>query len=262
VGDADDMGAVVIQKTEPSPFDELHVRHVEAFAGQAAAAIRNAQLFRDLRNADEELIASYDATILGWSAALEMRDHNTEGHTVRVTEMCVALARAMGFTEAELIDVRRGALLHDIGKMGVPDGILLKPERLSDAERDVMNRHPQLAHDLLVNIPFLKNALDIPYSHHERWNGSGYPRGLKGEQIPLVARVFSVVDVWDALTHDRPYHNAWSVHDAMDYVRRLSGVEFDPHVVEVFLSLQPHPDRLGPKPPPGKNEGASDRRRE
>ena len=148
---------------------------------------------------------AYDTTIEGWSRALNLRDKETEGHTRRVTEMTLTLARRFGFTEEDLLHLRRGALLHDIGKMGVPDNILLKPEPLTEEEWIIMRKHPQYAYDLLKPIAFLGSALDIPYCHHEKWDGTGYPRGLRGEEIPLAARLFAVVDVWDALTSDRPY---------------------------------------------------------
>jgi putative nucleotidyltransferase with HDIG domain len=181
---------------------------LEALAGQAAIAIENTTLFEDLQRTNEELENAYDATIEGWSHALDLRDKETEGHTQRVTELTMELARTFGFGEAELVHIRRGALLHDIGKMGVPDNILLKEGKLTDEEWGVMRQHPLFARDMLLPIHYLRPALDIPMFHHERWDGSGYPCGLKGEEIPLTARIFAVVDVWDALTSDRPYRAA------------------------------------------------------
>ncbi len=185
-----------------------------------------------------ELALAYDATIEGWSHALDLRDKETEGHTLRVTEMAMELARAMGVGDEELIHIRRGALLHDIGKMGVPDSILLKPDKLSDEEWVVMRKHPRFAYEMLVPIDYLKPAIDIPYCHHEKWDGTGYPRGLKGEQIPLAARLFAIVDVWDALRSDRTYRKGWTEEETLKYIRSLSGTHFDPKVVEMFLDMR------------------------
>jgi PAS domain S-box-containing protein len=209
----------------------------EAFGGQTAIAIDNVELFRGIQRSNIELALAYDATIEGWSKALDLRDKETEGHTRRVTEITLNLARTMGISEGEQIHIRRGALLHDIGKMGVPDSILLKPGPLSDEEWVVMRKHPQYAYEMLAPIRYLHSALDIPYCHHEKWDGSGYPRGLKNEQIPLSARIFAVVDVWDAITSDRPYRLAWSKEKAVDYIRSEAGKQFDPHIVDVFLQM-------------------------
>jgi len=173
----------------------------------------------------------------GWSKALDLRDHETEGHTVRVTEMTVLLAQMAKVPKNEIVHVRRGALLHDIGKMGVPDAILLKPDKLTDDEWDIMRKHPVYVYEWLSPIEYLKPALAIPYSHHEKWDGTGYPQGLKGEQIPLPARLFAVVDVWDALSHDRPYRKAWSQERVAKYIREQAGKHFDPNVVGLFLQL-------------------------
>jgi putative nucleotidyltransferase with HDIG domain len=208
-----------------------------AVADQAAIAIDNAQLLENLRRANDSLRLSYDATIEGWSNALDLRDKETEGHTQRVTTLTVDLARSMGISETNITHVRRGALLHDIGKMGVSDQILLKPGKLTDEEWEIMRQHPVHAYNLLSRIDFLRPALDIPRYHHERWDGAGYPDGLKGEQIPLTARIFAIVDVWDALTSDRPYRKAWSRKKALNYIIGQSGKYFDPKVVEKFIQL-------------------------
>jgi putative nucleotidyltransferase with HDIG domain len=208
---------------------------LESLATQAAIAIDNAQLFADLQRSNQELALAYDTTLEGWSRALELRDQETEGHTSRVTDLTLRLSRTMGMSEAELVQVRRGALLHDIGKMGIPDSILLKDSPLSAEEWAVMRRHPIYAHELLSPVPFLKSALDIPYCHHEKWDGSGYPQGLIGEQIPLAARIFAIVDVWDALNSDRPYRPAWPKDKAVRYIRSQAGTHFDPRIVDVFL---------------------------
>jgi PAS domain S-box-containing protein len=209
----------------------------EAIAGQTAVAIEHAMLFQSMQRSHAELMQAYDTTLEGWARALELRDKETEGHSQRVTDLTVRLARQLGLGEAQLAHIRRGALLHDIGKMGIPDSILLKPGPLTDEEWEVMRRHPGYAYDLLAPVAYLGPALDIPYGHHERWDGSGYPRGLKGEQIPLAARIFAVVDVWDALRFDRPYRKAWPAEQVRAQIRELSGIHFDPQVVEAFLSL-------------------------
>ena len=206
-------------------------------AGQAAIAIDNAMLFTDLDHANTELELAYDATIEGWSQALELRDHATGGHTRRILETTITLAYKIGIPDPEIPDVRRGVLLHDIGKMGVPDDILLKSSPLTDEEWQIMRQHPLNAYNLLSKISYLRSALDIPYCHHEKWDGSGYPRGLKGEQIPLSARIFSVVDVYDALSYDRPYRSAWPKEKVIEYIKEQSGKYFDPHVVEAFLEI-------------------------
>jgi PAS domain S-box-containing protein len=204
-------------------------------ADQAAIAIANVQLFESLQRANMDLGLAYDATIEGWSRAMDLRDHETEGHTLRVTELTMHLARNFGKDEAELVHIQRGALLHDIGKIGVPDSILLKAGKLTDEEWVLMRKHPQLAHDMLAPIAYLKDALDIPYCHHEKWDGTGYPMGLKEDQIPQAARIFAIVDVWDALTSDRPYRLAWPKEKALTYITEQSGKHFDPQVVEAFL---------------------------
>ncbi len=209
----------------------------ETLASQAAIALDNVEMYAGLQRAALELEAAYDATIEGWSKALDLREHETERHSRRVTEMTLELARRLGIGEADLADIRRGALLHDMGKLTVPDSILLKPGPLTDEEWKIMRTHPQLVYDMLAPVQYLRPALDIPLFHHERWDGSGYPYGLKGEQIPLAARIFAVVDVFDALTSDRPYRKAWPRRKALAYLREQSGKQFDPRVVEAFLQM-------------------------
>ena len=211
---------------------------LESLAGQMAIAIDNATLFKDLQLSNIELTMAYDATIEGWSHAMDLRDRETQDHTLRVTAMAERLARAMGIGDADLVHIRRGGLLHDIGKMGVPDSVLLKPGKLTDEEWVLMRQHPQFAHDMLAPIPYLRPAMDIPYCHHEKWDGTGYPRGLQGEQIPLAARIFTVVDVYDALTSDRPYRKAWSKKKTLEYIREQSGTHFDPAVADAFLTSE------------------------
>lgn len=179
----------------------------------------------------------YENTLKGWARALELRDHETEGHSQRVTRLTIALAKKLGVSGEELIAVRWGAILHDIGKMSVPDAILLKRGKLSTEEFDIIKKHPETAYILLENIPYLQNAMKIPHAHHERWDGSGYPYGLKGEDIPLAARIFSVVDVWDALRSERPYKKDWSAQSTITYLEENAGTLFDPNVVHAFLAL-------------------------
>jgi PAS domain S-box-containing protein len=210
---------------------------LEALAAQAAIAIDNAQLFTGMQRTNAELAQAYDATIEGWSRALDLRDEETEFHTQRVSDLTLDLARALGIGEDELVQIRRGALLHDIGKMGIPDRILLKPGQLTADEWMVMRNHPVYAYELISPISFLRPALDIPFCHHEKWDGSGYPSGLSGEEIPLAARIFAVVDVWDALLSDRPYRLAWEKQRVLAHIAEQSGKHFDPKIVDVFLKF-------------------------
>jgi PAS domain S-box-containing protein len=218
--------------------DEEWSDFLEALALQGAIAIDNNSLYYELERSNMDLILAYESTIEGWSRALDYRDKETEGHSQRVTELTLRIARLMGMTEEELVHVRRGALLHDIGKMGIPDNILLKPGPLTEEEWQTMRRHPVYSRELLHPIIYLRPALDIPYCHHEKWDGTGYPRGLKGEEIPLSARIFAVVDVWDALRSDRPYRPAWAADKTIAHMRGLSGTHFDPRVLDVFLGFR------------------------
>lgn len=190
-----------------------------------------------LQKAHEHLLDAYDATIAGWSHAMDLRDRETEGHSQRVTELTLKLAKAFGIEEDALTHIRHGALLHDMGKLGIPDSILQKPDQLNPEEWVVMRKHPQLAYEMLYPVEYLRPALDIPYCHHEKWDGTGYPRGLKGEEIPLAARIFAIVDVWDAITSDRPYRPAFTIDQALAHIREQSGRHFDPQVVDVFFKL-------------------------
>lgn len=195
------------------------------------------RMVSSLYTSQKNLIRAYNQTIEGWAKATDMRDHETEGHSRRVADLSVALAKSMGMSEPELVDIYRGALLHDIGKMAIPDQILLKRGKLTPAERKQMEAHPDMARRFISQIEFLRAAGDIPYCHHERWDGSGYPRGLKGEEIPLSARVFAVVDVWDAMTSDRPYRKAQSFKKTLAQIESEAGHHFDPRVVEAFKKL-------------------------
>jgi len=224
----------IFQRTPLNP-DAEWINYLETIGGQAAIAIDNAQLFEGMQRSNLEMIAAYDATIEGWSRAMDLRDRETEGHTLRVTELTVQLAKKMGVSQHEITHMRRGALLHDIGKLGVPDHILNKAAELDRLEWAVMRQHPVYAFNMLLPINYLRPALDIPYCHHEKWDGSGYPRGLKGEEIPLAARLFAVVDVWDALSSDRPYRKSWPDDKIREYIVQESGKHFDPQVVKAFL---------------------------
>jgi putative nucleotidyltransferase with HDIG domain len=217
--------------------DEEWRSFLDALAGQAAIANDNIQLFKHLQHSNMELTLAYDSTIEGWSRAMDLRDRDTEGHTLRVAGVAEKLAQALGIGSMELLHIRRGSLLHDIGKIGVPDNILLKPGPLTPEEWEIMRRHPQYAYDMLSSISYLHQALDIPWCHHEKWDGSGYPRGLNGDRIPVAARIFAVVDVWDALRSDRPYRQGWPEERVREYLRAESGIQFDPGVVEKFLQL-------------------------
>jgi PAS domain S-box-containing protein/putative nucleotidyltransferase with HDIG domain len=218
-------------------LEQDEVDFLETLAGQTAIAIDNATLFTGLQTLNTELTLAYDSTLEGWSRALDLRDKESEGHSRRVTELTVSLARAMGIRDSELIHIRRGAMLHDIGKMGIPDNILLKPGSLDAEERAIMEKHPVYAFEFLSSTEFLQQALNIPYCHHERWDGTGYPRRLIGEQIPLAARIFAVVDVWDALCSDRPYRKAWTKEKSRRHILERSGTHFDPAVVEAFMKI-------------------------
>ncbi len=228
-------GVLEVYHREPVETDGDWLAFLETLAGQAAIAVDNAELFARLEHSSLDLLQAYDATIEGWAHALDLKDEETEDHSQRVTEMTVAMARKMNIKDEELAHVRRGALLHDIGKMGIPDKILLKPGKLSDEEWAVMKKHPAYAYEMLAPVDYLRPALDIPYCHHEKWDGTGYPRGLKGKAIPLAARIFAVVDVYDALTSNRPYREAWSKEKTLALIKEESGMHFDPDVVEVFL---------------------------
>ena len=231
------LGVLAVLSTRANVFTQQDERLLVLFANQAAVALENARLFKDLQHSRRDLARAYDATIAGWSRALDLRDEETEGHTQRVTELTLRLARVMGIEGDALEHIRRGALLHDIGKMGIPDRILFKPGPLTADEWRVMQKHPVYAAELIGKIAYLSSALDIPYCHHEKWDGSGYPRGLKGEEIPLAARIFAVADVWDALLSERRYREAWSVEQVSAHVRSLAGTHLDPQVVKIFLEL-------------------------
>jgi PAS domain S-box-containing protein len=226
----------IFHRTPISP-DGDWVNFLETLAGQAAVGIDSAQSFEELQRSNINLSLAYDATIEGWSRAMDLRDKETEGHTQRVADMTVQLARAMGLIGEQIVHIRRGALLHDMGKLGVPDHILLKPGELTDEEWVQIHRHPQHAYEMLASIEYLRPALDIPYCHHEKWDGTGYPRGLKGEFIPIAARIFAVVDVWDALLSDRPYRDAWPEEKVLEYLKAGSGTHFDPRVVDTFFQI-------------------------
>ena len=220
----------LLSYTRPITWSDRDVAHLKMIGDSIANLLER-------KRAEESLSEAYETTLEGWAKALELRDKETEGHSRRVTETTLVVARAMGFDEDELIHIRHGAILHDIGKMAISDEILRKPGPLTDSERRIVMHHPKVAYDLLVRIPHLKKALEIPYLHHEKWDGTGYPRGLKQNEIPLSARIFAVVDVWDALSSDRPYREAWTKEKVSQFISAESGKHFDPQVVTVFLQL-------------------------
>ena len=193
--------------------------------------------FDALDRANRELLESYEQTIFAWAHLLDLRHKETKTHTDRVTRMTVELARKAGITDEEsLRNIERGAILHDIGKIGIPDAILLKPDKLDEKEWILMKKHPTLGHELLAKTAFLQPSTDIPYYHHEKWNGQGYPRGLKGDAIPIAARIFAVIDVWDALCHPRVYKAAWPEEKALALLREEAGQHFDPEIVRLFVT--------------------------
>ncbi len=230
----------VLELFNRAPFhsDPEWLEFLETIANQAAIAIDNASLLERIHHTNIELFLAYDKTIEGWSRAMDLRDKETEGHTQRVTNMTLELAHEIGIKQEELVNIKRGALLHDIGKMGIPDRIFLKPGPLTDEEWKIMKRHPEYAYEMLYPIEYLRPALDIPYCHHEKWDGTGYPRGLKGKDIPLSARIFALADVFDASCSNRPYRRACSKEDALNNIHSLAGTHFDPEIVKVFLKLK------------------------
>ena len=230
-------GLFEIFQRKPLELESSWLDFLHTLASQAAIAIDSYQLFINLNHLNHELLLAYDTTIEGWSKALDLRDNETEGHSQRVTNMVLELARLAEINEDERVHIKRGALLHDIGKMGIPDKILLKQGDLTNEEWVIMRKHPVYAFQLLSPIAYLHPAMDIPYCHHEKWDGSGYPRGLKGEEIPLSARLFALVDVWDALSFERPYRQRWSKEKVIEHIKSLSGTHFDPKVVELFLRM-------------------------
>lgn len=215
--------------------NEIDLCYILSF--QVSLAIANALLYKKAQQSITDLRQAYDTTLEGWCRLLDMRDHVTEEHTLRVVDLTVALASRMGIPDSELGHIRRGALIHDIGKMGIPDAILQKPGELSDAEQKIMQTHPEKARQILSQIDYLIPAMDIPYCHHEKWDGTGYPRKLRGEEIPLAARIFAIIDVFDALTSDRPYRKAWKKEEALGYIKDQSGKHFYPEAVKAFLEM-------------------------
>ena len=231
-------GVLEVFLRHPFTPDEEWQDFLETLAGQAAIAIDSASMFLELQHSHLELTLAYDATIECWARALELRDLETKGHTRRVADMSTRLGEALGLKGEALTQLRRGAVLHDIGKMAIPDAVLLKPEPLTHDERQIMQRHPVFAHEMLSSIPLLRASAEIPWCHHERWDGTGYPRGLKATEIPLGARIFAVVDVWDALRFARPYKKAWGDDRVRAHLVAGAGTHFDPAVVEAFVHLE------------------------
>ena len=238
------FGGITVYASHQDSFSPDEIKVLQEMSSDVAFGIHTLQVRTDrdqaitrLEEVNRELSEAYDATLQGWSKALELRERETAGHSQRVVKLTLALAEKMGIPEKQFNDIRWGAYLHDIGKIGIPDAILLKPGKLTEDEWSVMRLHPEYAYKLVSSIPFLKNAAEIPHLHHERWNGSGYPFQLKGEAIPLAARIFAVVDVWDALTYDRPYRLAWSANESKKYLCENAGTLFDPEIIPIFLEL-------------------------
>ena len=219
------------------PFDRFELRARLIGITRLNRYHKLVQERKKLQQSHANLLEAYEATIEGWSHAMDLRDHETEGHGRRVAELTVEMAKAFGMQDEELVHIRRGAFLHDMGKLGIPDAILQKPAELTKQEWETMCKHPQFAYNMLYPIEYLRMALDIPLNHHEKWDGTGYPHGLKGEEIPVAARLFTIVDVWDALTSDRPYRAAWSHEEALAYIREQSGRHFDPQIVDLFFKV-------------------------
>jgi HD-GYP domain-containing protein (c-di-GMP phosphodiesterase class II) len=230
-------GVLEVFNRSPITADKTWIESFQALGTQAAILIDNKELFDGMQKANAELVQAYNSTIEGWSLALDLRDKETEGHTLRVADMAVKFAQRIGVEEDQIVHILRGSLLHDIGKVAVPDGILLKEGALSPEEWEIMRRHPVHAYELISHIDYLQPAIDIPHFHHEKWDGSGYPCGLKGFEIPLAARLFSIIDVYDALSSDRPYRAAWSKLDVLSYISEQAGKHFDPVLVEAFLDF-------------------------
>lgn len=230
-------GVLELFSRDAFELDLETVSFLETIAQQAAIALESTQNFEQLQHSNQELLKTYDDTLAGWVNFLDLRDEKTEGHTMRVLDETIKICNNFGFTPEEQAHIRRGALLHDIGKVGVPDAILNKPGPLTDEEWVVMKKHPEYAYQMLCPIKYLRPALEIPYCHHEKWDGSGYPRGLKGKEIPLASRIFSIVDVFDALTSDRPYRKAWTRADTIAYIRKNTGTQFDPEIMDRCLEI-------------------------
>ena len=230
-------GVIELFRRGEGELDQETSSFIETVSQAAAIAMESSQNFERLQRTNQELIQAYDDTLVGWINFLDLRDKETEGHTLRAQDITLQICSNFGFNSEELMHVRRGVLLHDIGKVGIPDAILNKPGALTDEEREVIKKHPVYAYQMLFPIGYLRPALDIPYCHHEKWDGTGYPRGLKGEDIPLSARIFAIVDVFDALTSDRPYRKAWTVEDTVKHIREGAGTHFDASIVEKCLEL-------------------------
>lgn len=231
------IGEVQAYRQGRNPFSVPDQEVLTILANTTAVVIQNKRLSEGLQRSKRDLFHAYDVTLESLARALELRDRETEGHTRRVAELAVELGLRVGMQGEALVDLRRGAQLHDIGKMGIPDGILLKTQSLTKEEWAIMRKHTEYALDVLQPIEYLKNSLDVPYYHHEKWDGSGYPKGLKAEEIPLAARVFAIVDVWDALTSDRPYRKAWPQERALEFLQQQAGKHFDPRLLEIFLTM-------------------------
>jgi PAS domain S-box-containing protein len=231
------IGVLEVCSQKAFSLDPDWISFFKMIAGQAAIAIVHVNQIHDIRRLNVELLKSYEDTLEGWARVLEFKDRETKGHSDRVTQMAVKLGKAMGLTADELVHLKRGAILHDIGKLCIPEKILFKAGPLNESEWHIMKQHPIYAQEFVADIQFLQPATNILLFHHERWDGSGYPLGLKGKQIPLTARIFMVIDVWDALSFDRPYRKAWPAEKVQQYLQENAGILFDPQIVDIFLEI-------------------------
>lgn len=231
------VGVLMVAVQLPRQIEVRELNLLKITSQITGTAIQQVSLYEETMRNVEALGTAYQSLMESWSRALDLRDHETEGHTRRVAEMTMQLARVLNYPEEKMGDLYRGAVLHDVGKIGIPDSVLLKPGKLTADEWELMKQHPKIAFDNLSSNQFLRSSLEIPYCHHERWDGSGYPRGLRSVEIPLSARIFSVLDVWDALMSDRPYRRAMSREEALTVIREQRGSQFDPHVVDAFLNF-------------------------
>jgi HD-GYP domain-containing protein (c-di-GMP phosphodiesterase class II) len=230
-------GVLEVFRRSPRKLDLEWSELFESLALQGAIAVDNYESFEKLQRTHSELALACDSTIEGWCRAVDLRAQEAEGHSFRVADLAVRLAEKAGIAPEQMISIRRGSLLHDIGMIGIPDRILWKADNLTEDEWKLMHEHPKLAEDLLSPIEFLRPSMDIPRYHHERWDGKGYPHHLSGTDIPPAARLFSVVDVWDSLQSQRPFRNAWPRMEAINYIRKASGSQFEPSAVSAFLDL-------------------------
>ena len=231
------LGVIELFRRSDFDPDQEWYDYLQNLADQTAIALENFEVILDLKQSREDILHAYDETLEGWVHGLDIRVHESNGHTRRVTDYSLNLAAMAGIPEDQLQSIRRGSLLHDIGNAGVPDRVLLKPDVLTEEEKTLVRQHPNIAREMLYPISYLRPALDIPYCHHEWWDGSGYPRGIRGDAIPIAARIFSIVDVWDSLLSNRPYRPAWTKEQVIKYMHAMTGIQFDPVLMDFFWKM-------------------------